>query len=130
MDMDGDSFINLREFRQCLEFMGIYLTGPEFRKLWRQFDVSGDGKVSRAARGRLRGAAPERRARRGGAGFRGERGLRSGHGRSAGVARLFGQSRARCTRAAAESGLLSPAVDARAAAAAARRRAPSLLAPA
>ena len=42
----GDSFINLREFRQALEFMGIYLTGTEFRKLWRQFDTSGDGKIN------------------------------------------------------------------------------------
>jgi len=128
MDMDGDSFINLREFRQCLEFMGIYLTGTEFRKLWRQFDVSGDGKVSRAARGRLRGAAPERRAQRGGAGLRGERFAKWSW--PFGGSRVFGQSCARRTHAAAESGLLSPAVDARAAAAAARRRAPSLLAPA
>ena len=48
MDMDGDSFISLREFRQCLEFMGIYMTGTEFRKLWRQFDMSGDGKINYA----------------------------------------------------------------------------------
>lgn len=26
--------------------MGIYLTGSEFRKLWRQFDMSGDGKIN------------------------------------------------------------------------------------
>ena len=42
----GDGHINLREFRQALEFMGIYLTGSEFRKLWRQFDMSGDGKIN------------------------------------------------------------------------------------
>ena len=28
--------------------MGIYLTGTEFRKLWRQFDTSGDGKINYA----------------------------------------------------------------------------------
>jgi hypothetical protein len=42
----GDGHINLREFRQALEFMGVYLTGTEFRKLWRQFDMSGDGKIN------------------------------------------------------------------------------------
>ncbi len=26
--------------------MGVYLTGTEFRKLWRQFDMSGDGKIN------------------------------------------------------------------------------------
>lgn len=26
--------------------MGIYMSGSEFRKLWRQFDISGDGKIN------------------------------------------------------------------------------------
>lgn len=29
-----------------LEHLGIYMTGSEFRKLWRQFDASGDGKIN------------------------------------------------------------------------------------
>ncbi len=44
--LQSDGFIDRRQFRDCLERIGIRLSGEEFRKLWRQFDASGDGKIS------------------------------------------------------------------------------------
>jgi Ca2+-binding EF-hand superfamily protein len=42
----GDGFIDRREFREALERINIKMSGDEFRKLWKRFDSSGDGKIS------------------------------------------------------------------------------------
>lgn len=42
----SDGYLDRREFRAALERIGIVLTGTEYRRLWRMFDSSGDGRLS------------------------------------------------------------------------------------
>jgi hypothetical protein len=44
----GSNSIDRAQFREAVERMGLQMTGEEFRKLWRRFDVSGDGSISYA----------------------------------------------------------------------------------
>jgi Ca2+-binding EF-hand superfamily protein len=44
----GDGYIGRNEFRESLERINVKMTGEEFRKLWKTFDSSGDGKISYA----------------------------------------------------------------------------------
>ena len=44
----GSNSIDRKQFRDAVERMGLDMSGEEFRKLWRRFDVSGDGSISYA----------------------------------------------------------------------------------
>ena len=59
----GSNSIDRKQFRDAVERMGLDMSGEEFRKLWRRFDVSGDGSISYAEFNNQLGER-ERRSRR------------------------------------------------------------------
>ena len=49
LDADCDGVISPHELRAAVAAMGLSITGPEFRKLWRGLDGAGEGKLTHAA---------------------------------------------------------------------------------
>ena len=71
LDADCDGAISPHELKASVDGMGVGMSGPEFRKLWRRLDGAGEGKLTlgafskvRRPRGRIqKRASPWRRPR-------------------------------------------------------------------
>jgi len=49
LDADCDGVISPHELKAAVEGMGLSMSGPEFRKLWRRLDGAGEGKLTHGA---------------------------------------------------------------------------------
>ena len=47
LDGDGDGILDIDEFRQMVQMVGIFLTEPELMRLRKVFDPNGDGMIGR-----------------------------------------------------------------------------------
>lgn len=55
IDKDGDGAIHPSELRASVDSLGVRISGPEFRKLWRKMDGAGEGRLTHAAFNRIVG---------------------------------------------------------------------------
>ena len=49
LDVDCDGVISPHELKAAIDGMGLSMSGPEFRRLWRRLDGAGEGKLTHAA---------------------------------------------------------------------------------
>ena len=49
LDADCDGVISPHELKASVDGMGLSMSGPEFRKLWRRLDGAGEGKLTLGA---------------------------------------------------------------------------------
>ena len=55
INQNSDGAISPSELLSTVTSLGVSISGPEFRKLWRMFDTSGEGRLTHAAFSRIVG---------------------------------------------------------------------------
>ena len=55
LSISRSGVISPSELKGVVDSLGVSISGPEFRKLWRMFDSSGEGRLTHAAFNRVVG---------------------------------------------------------------------------